>query len=575
MNNIDAQELINKFDEQNYYFSKELIFNYYNSMISKPFLILTGISGSGKSKLPQLFSDIISDNDKSKIEIIPVKPNWKDSKGLFGYHNLLDNSYYITPLIKLMLRALADSDNPYFLVLDEMNLAKTEYYFADYLSLIESRKSRIVQEAIDFNNLNDLRSKFTFPQETSLSEAIILSAIDFNTNTFLPVGDYRNHNFSRLWREQFSDVSNENWTPMFRTELNQGEGRLAKRVFESPNGEGRDYRLKSRDLLNPHDAQTMERLETLYKKLRFGAVEIHQDAIALHNSNKCLGICEAENCIEQECQYNNDDKYKCSRLYNPANDSYLVPPKLPIPLNMFTIGTVNIDETTYMFSPKVLDRSNVIEFNNVDFDKLLNLSGDERFREVLDAQTKQIADDNYYFNSDTNLPNIKISIPDTKHTENFKNIYPEGLKDVLKIFNILKSYNMHFGYRTLNELSLYITNVNFNTTYGEKLRIALDLQILQKILPKFHGSYDKLWKPLFEILITCINEIPADFVQEPNYGVETYYKLIRQISGNANGLVNNLSTENYVSSFKYPRSAKKIVSMLKNLEMHGFASYIE
>lgn len=574
MKAIMVDNIIDEFKAKKFFFNKELIFNYFNCLKTKPFLILTGISGSGKSKLSQVFSDIISEGDKSKIELIPVKPTWKDSKGLFGYHNLLDNTYYITPLIKLMIRALNDKDNPYFLILDEMNLAKTEYYFADYLSLIESRQLSIKNISKDINDYNTLKSNFNFKQGESLSEAIILAAIDFNTDRYLPVADYRGHNFSKLWREQFSIVSDDNWTPQFRTELNQGDNRLAYRVFESPNGEGRNYRLKDKSVLTPSDRAIVERLERTYTDLVNGtSVEIYQDLITLHNNDRCIGICNSTSCSLDKCPYKNEEKYKCDKLYDRSSDTYLVPPKIPIPLNLFTIGTVNIDETTYMFSPKVLDRANVIEFNDVDFENLLEFS--DEFKEVISENSNYIRNENFYFNNGTIIDEFKIDIPNSDHAKYFMNIYAEGFKDILKIFDILRGYNMHFGYRTMNEISLFITNVNKFTRFEDKLQIAVDLQILQKILPKFHGSFEKLWNPLFNILLVCLKEIPRDLKNKSTFAGNDIEKLLSSLSENTNFEKMSLSSKTLNDNFKYPRSARKILSMMKKLQVYGFCSYIE
>lgn len=574
MKAIRVENIIDEFEAKKFFFNKELIFNYFNCLKTKPFLILTGISGSGKSKLSQVFSDIISEGDKSKIELIPVKPNWKDSKGLFGYHNLLDNTYYITPLIKLMIRALSDEENPYFLILDEMNLAKTEHYFADYLSLIESRQLRVTNTTRDINIYSTLRSNFTFKQGDSLSEAIILAAIDFNTNKYLPVADYRGHNFCKLWREQFSNVSDENWTPQFRTELNQGDKRLANRVFESPNGEGRNYRLKDKSILSPSDRAIIERLEKMYTDLVNGtSVEIYQDLITLHNNDRCIGLCSGTRCTVANCPYKNEEKYKCNKLYEDSSDTYLVPPKMPIPLNLFTIGTVNIDETTYMFSPKVLDRANVIEFNDVDFENLLELS--EEFNSIISKNSNYIWDENFYFNDGTMLDEFKIDIPNAEHAKYFMNIYADGFKDILKIFDILRVFNMHFGYRTMNEISLFISNVNKFTSFEDKLQIAVDLQILQKILPKFHGSFEKLWNPLFNILIVCLEEVPKEFKNKSSFSSGDAEKLLSVVSEETNYEKMSFDSETLKNKFKYPRSAKKILSMMKNLQMYGFCSYIE
>jgi 5-methylcytosine-specific restriction endonuclease McrBC GTP-binding regulatory subunit McrB len=85
---------------------------------------------------------------------------------------------------------------------------------------------------------------------------------------------------------------------------------------------------------------------------------------------------------------------------------------MPIPLNLFTNGTVNIDETTYMFSPKVLDRANVIEFNDVDFENLLELS--DEFKSIINENSNYLYDERFYFTDGTLLDEFKIDIPNTE-----------------------------------------------------------------------------------------------------------------------------------------------------------------
>ncbi|MCT7464887.1 AAA family ATPase [Aliarcobacter cryaerophilus] len=557
---IDINEGVfyNSFIEKGFKYDKDLLFNYFNALQTKPFVILTGISGSGKSKIAQIFSETLSPDGKKLFELIPVKPNWRDSKSLFGYHNLIDDTYSITPLIKLFIKAINDKENPYFLILDEMNLAKTEHYFADYLSLIESRRFGNSESL----NLSQLRSIFTYPNETTLSEAIILSAFLINKPTeVLDVSEYRNTIFSELWKEQFYRGMPENWTAQFRSELNQGENRFAHRVFESI--ERGKYKLKDFDSLSQDDQEKIQQLKDLFNKIMHD-FSIEQQNIVLHNSIKCLSP-EGEKC-NLDCNIANCNKYKCDKIYNSETESFFIPPEIPIPINVFTIGTVNVDETTYMFSPKVLDRANVIEFNNVDFKSIYEIEDTEG----LLSNIKQFKKDEFYFNANNLLPSLEVSIATSNDVKNFKSSAPEEFKDILKIFIALEKENMHFGYRVMNEISLYMNNVNLNTSYAEKYKIATDLQILQKILPKIYGTFEKIWFPLVNILNVCLFE-------EKNWSkVENESDLIKQI----NSIEPNISSLNLKSIevegiFKYPRTANKILSMLIDLNNNGYASFIK
>ncbi|MFN3996279.1 McrB family protein [Algoriphagus sp.] len=110
------------------------------SLLAKPFLILTGLSGSGKTKIAQAFTSWISQVDTQYI-IIPVGADWTNREPLLGYPNALNPEEYIKPengALDLLIEANENPDLPHFLILDEMNLSHVERYFADFLSAMES-----------------------------------------------------------------------------------------------------------------------------------------------------------------------------------------------------------------------------------------------------------------------------------------------------------------------------------------------------------------------------------------------------------------------------------------------------
>jgi len=121
-------------------FEEDLLFNFFLSLKTKPFVILAGISGTGKTKLIELFAEAIgATNDNGRFELIPVRPDWNDSSDLLGYRNL-EGKFQPGVLTRVIQRAVEDLSNPYFVCLDEMNLARVEYYFSDFLSLLETRR---------------------------------------------------------------------------------------------------------------------------------------------------------------------------------------------------------------------------------------------------------------------------------------------------------------------------------------------------------------------------------------------------------------------------------------------------
>ncbi len=120
-----------------FYFDREIIENYLLSLKVKPFVILTGNSGTGKTKLSQLFAKYL--NDKDNYKIIPVGANWAENRHILGYFNIIKNEPQYTPAYYLIKHS-QDNPYPHFLILDEMNLSHVERYFADFLSAIESNE---------------------------------------------------------------------------------------------------------------------------------------------------------------------------------------------------------------------------------------------------------------------------------------------------------------------------------------------------------------------------------------------------------------------------------------------------
>lgn len=129
---------------------------YITAIKSKPFLLLAGISGTGKSRIVrelaracwEVGSDEFNAQKPRNFEMVQVKPNWHDSSELLGYISRIAAdkegngvTFVAGDFIKFVARAWEDPDVPYFLCLDEMNLAPVEQYFAEYLSVIESRKA--------------------------------------------------------------------------------------------------------------------------------------------------------------------------------------------------------------------------------------------------------------------------------------------------------------------------------------------------------------------------------------------------------------------------------------------------
>lgn len=152
------------------------IYNFYRPYItaikSKPFLLLAGISGTGKSRIVRELAracwDVDSEEYKAhkpkNFEMVQVKPNWHDSSELIGYVSRIDGVRYVVgPFLKFMVKAIQDPNTPYFLCLDEMNLAPVEQYFAEFLSVVESRKvdkdgNVVTDPLVDYSSTEEYKS---------------------------------------------------------------------------------------------------------------------------------------------------------------------------------------------------------------------------------------------------------------------------------------------------------------------------------------------------------------------------------------------------------------------------------
>lgn len=121
--------------DMEYMYPRHVVENYLTLLRTKDLIILAGDSGSGKTNLVKSFSKAVG----GKSIIIPVKPNWTSSEDLLGYYNPLEKKYLATPFLEALIEAQQNPEIPYFICLDEMNLARVEYYFADFLSLLETR----------------------------------------------------------------------------------------------------------------------------------------------------------------------------------------------------------------------------------------------------------------------------------------------------------------------------------------------------------------------------------------------------------------------------------------------------
>lgn len=222
-----------------------------------------------------------------------------------------------------------------------------------------------------------------------------------------------------------------------------------------------------------------------------------------------------------------------------------VPSSIKIPPNLFIVGTVNIDETTYMFSPKVLDRANVIEFR----------ISQEEMDKFLDKEDKalRLAEKPITQNSETaNLGEQFVCLKDKNGKSTLE---MSSLNDVLKsFFAELSKIRAEFGYRTAYEINRFCAMVKMLNQDIEDDDL-LDFAIIQKLLPKVHGSRRKLEPVLSRMIELCLEEEGAD--------------------ENKNKIMQNKFESIDKANMKYPLSLNKIMRMYHSLIDNGFTSFAE
>ena len=134
-------------EDKGFHYTEDLIRRFVLSLETKPFLLLTGISGSGKTKIAELWISFLQEKNEAEGLQIAVGSNWTDNKKLLGFNNVLlekEEAFQTTALVELMKRAEIETDKEFIVILDEMNLSRVEMYFADFLSALEALDKKIL-----------------------------------------------------------------------------------------------------------------------------------------------------------------------------------------------------------------------------------------------------------------------------------------------------------------------------------------------------------------------------------------------------------------------------------------------
>ena len=374
------------------------------ALLTKRFIILTGLSGSGKTKLAQAFARWITPPSPESFAVVPVGADWTSNEHILGYPDNLNGGYFQQTALKLILQAEKHPEIPHFLILDEMNLSHVERYFADLLSLIES---------------ND-----------------------------------------KIWLH--------------------------------------------------HDDETKRGIKA----------------------------------------------------------------RLALPENLFIIGTVNVDETTYMFSPKVLDRANVIEFRVSESD-------------MADFLDNPVAPDlDKLAEPGTNGANFGkdfVAAASRQHDAALSDAQRGQLKaELLLFFKALGEHNAEFGFRVGKEIARFL---HFHETLSGGVldfRSAMDAQIVQKLLPKLHGSRNKLTGLLWTLAALCQEDHAWKAEPDETKRDEAFDKFLKDVRAAVEAGDEKFDPARAADKLRadgkeahFPLSFDKLARMWRVLEANGFVSFSE
>jgi 5-methylcytosine-specific restriction endonuclease McrBC GTP-binding regulatory subunit McrB len=245
------------------------------------------------------------------------------------------------------------------------------------------------------------------------------------------------------------------------------------------------------------------------------------------------------------------------------------PRQLYLPPHLYFIGTVNVDETTYMFSPKVLDRAFTLELSEVDFAAYPSEQGDDLSKEELEALRAQLLSD--FTNQGRFAIVDKAAVADSVQRN-------PTYREHLSILNVLlQPDDLHFGYRVFDEIIMFLANAEGSPVFGgfgpDGLDAAFDAAVLMKVLPKFHGTRGKLREPLERIVSWARDpdspEVGRQALSDELQKTEGIASLREDLRKRIEG-----GESSDADTFAYPRTALKALRMLHDLYTTGFASFV-
>lgn len=237
-----------------------------------------------------------------------------------------------------------------------------------------------------------------------------------------------------------------------------------------------------------------------------------------------------------------------------------IPSSMPWPRNVLVIGTVNVDETTYMFSPKVLDRANVIEFRP---------GAGELRRFVHDPASPNLellADLGADFQS--HFASLASGLPRPALLRPLE-------KELALFFDVLELHGWEFGFRTASDIVKFASAFDEVSSGRAEPAPILDAQVVQKLLPRLNGSQRRLEPVLWALAVLCFDRRDwSDEVAESARMHAEFLELANEASRYPSDF-NPISGSRYRGAPYLPVSFGKVRRMIRNVQLNGFTSFAE
>jgi 5-methylcytosine-specific restriction protein B len=502
------------------HFTPWQVATFYTALQTKGYVILSGISGTGKTKLAQHFASLMP---RPSVEVVPTEEHIQITIQPY----MLKYNRMIVPKSATRLFEPPPPGEQTDLILEFDNqkqacrLVHANYGDSDYISLLLRGKVP-AWFGSTFQEGDTLILEPAFDQDNNLTGFKMVDAKSYSAKPSVKTVGVQNYLFVPVrpdWRDSKSLLGYYNpltsayvWTPFTRFILR------ALQSYREGSGIAWFVIL---------DEMNLARVEYYFA-----------DLLSVLESGR------GEDGLTREPL----------RFEYPEDAEGDLPPReMRIPPNLYVLGTVNVDETTHAFSPKVLDRAFTLELTEADFANYPLVLVEEP--NIVGENHRQVLLDNFTF-SGAFLHLDKHNI--AQYIE--ENI---DIRNQLQTLNdSLRPYELHFGYRIFDEIVNYLISSNANKMYsdlgGEEA--AFDAAVLMKVLPKFHGSRGKLEAPLKAVLAWCVDpEAPVE---------QAITDALKQSEIDQNPTEALAQLE-----YRYPKTAERARRMLWSLYTTGFASF--